>query len=159
MGFTIDLSFEAWFEDLGLFCGFGACSDFNFSLTIENRIHTEAAGKNSSASQDFNQNWLLAMTTVVIVFAGAGYIGPSMNPAIPNNLEKIPKLEQSEFQSWSKVKTPSHKKRVVYLMLYLLNSFQNLKQSTMRLEKHGLDPNVEIVPKCSTTANGIKSLE
>lgn len=28
------------------------------------------------------RNWLLAMTTVVIVFAGAGYTGPSMNPAI-----------------------------------------------------------------------------
>ncbi|KAL1814180.1 hypothetical protein ACET3Z_024245 [Daucus carota] len=28
------------------------------------------------------KNWLLAMTTVVIVFAGAGYTGPSMNPAI-----------------------------------------------------------------------------
>lgn len=32
------------------------------------------------------KNWLLAMTTVVLVFAGSGYTGPSMNPAIVSTI-------------------------------------------------------------------------
>ena len=45
------------------------------------------------------KNWLLAMTTVVIVFAGAGYTGPSMNPAIVSTTYYL--LFKCQYSIWN----------------------------------------------------------